>query len=173
MTWRDIMETLYSDNVLRIKRRIARKRRLTLSAMAGIATVAFVALFVVGCNENTYNPTTPCCDDGCTTIAHSDPCHPNCNTPDPPKVFEWVCHNGNSKKVYDWQVPKHLNHGDTRGKCKATPGDDDDDDDDSAKVCICHIPPGNPGNAHTICIGAAAVPAHLANHDDYLGECVQ
>lgn len=30
------------------------------------------------------------------------------------------------------------------------------------KVEMCHIPPGNPGNAHTICINANAVPAHLA-----------
>jgi len=30
------------------------------------------------------------------------------------------------------------------------------------KVEVCHIPPGNPNNAHTICINASAVPAHLA-----------
>jgi hypothetical protein len=38
------------------------------------------------------------------------------------------------------------------------------------KVTICHIPPGNPGNAHTISVGAPAVPAHLA-HGDHLGPC--
>ena len=38
------------------------------------------------------------------------------------------------------------------------------------KVLICHVPPGNPGNAHTICVSANAVPDHLA-HGDYLGEC--
>jgi len=38
------------------------------------------------------------------------------------------------------------------------------------KVLVCHIPPGNPENAHTICIAPAAVPAHLA-HGDYLGPC--
>ncbi|MBC8314387.1 MAG: VCBS repeat-containing protein [Bacteroidales bacterium] len=38
------------------------------------------------------------------------------------------------------------------------------------KVLICHVPPGNPGNAHTICVSPNAVPAHLA-HGDYLGEC--
>src|SRR5258707_557963 len=41
------------------------------------------------------------------------------------------------------------------------------------KTTICHIPPGNPANAHTICVGNAAVPAHLQNHGDYLGACVQ
>jgi len=39
-----------------------------------------------------------------------------------------------------------------------------------AKVTICHIPPGNPDNAHTIEVGAAALGAHLA-HGDTLGEC--
>jgi hypothetical protein len=38
------------------------------------------------------------------------------------------------------------------------------------KVDICHIPPGNPANAHTINVSVNAVPAHLA-HGDYLGEC--
>ncbi len=39
------------------------------------------------------------------------------------------------------------------------------------KTTICHIPPGNPANAHTLCIGNAAVPAHLDNHGDHLGVC--
>ena len=39
------------------------------------------------------------------------------------------------------------------------------------KVLICHIPPGNPDNAHTICVGAAAVRAHEENHGDPAGEC--
>ena len=38
------------------------------------------------------------------------------------------------------------------------------------KVLVCHIPPGNPENEHTIVVGAPAVPAHLA-HGDSLGEC--
>jgi hypothetical protein len=51
------------------------------------------------------------------------------------------------------------------------------------KVEICHIPPGNPGNAHFITVGESAVPAHVANHGDEVvpgdgscsvgvGECV-
>ncbi len=42
--------------------------------------------------------------------------------------------------------------------------------DSQGKVDICHIPPGNPANAHTINVSVNAVPAHLA-HGDYLGEC--
>ena len=38
------------------------------------------------------------------------------------------------------------------------------------KVVICHIPPGEPENAHTISVSPNAVPAHLA-HGDTLGPC--
>jgi len=39
------------------------------------------------------------------------------------------------------------------------------------KVTICHIPPGNPGNAHTISVGSAAVRAHEAHGDYVEGSC--
>ena len=39
------------------------------------------------------------------------------------------------------------------------------------KTTICHIPPGNPANVHTICVGNAAVPAHVRNHGDFIGPC--
>ncbi len=39
------------------------------------------------------------------------------------------------------------------------------------KVLVCHRPPGNPGNAHTICIGAPAAAPHLKHHPDALGAC--
>ncbi len=38
------------------------------------------------------------------------------------------------------------------------------------KVKICHRPPGNPGNAHTIEVSSSAVAAHLA-HGDTKGAC--
>ncbi len=34
------------------------------------------------------------------------------------------------------------------------------------KVTICHFPPGNPANVQVITVGAPAVPAHIANHND-------
>ncbi len=54
-------------------------------------------------------------------------------------------------------------------------GSSDDDDDggncgNNNKVVICHIPPGNPGNAHNITVSQNAVAAHLA-HGDILGGC--
>ena len=59
-------------------------------------------------------------------------------------------------------------------------GDDDDDGDDlhdcettknGKKVIICHVPPGNPENAHTITISVNALKNHLDHHDDYCGPC--
>jgi len=46
------------------------------------------------------------------------------------------------------------------------------DPSDTGKATICHVPPGNPDNPQTLCVGVAAVPAHLANHaGDHLGAC--
>ena len=42
--------------------------------------------------------------------------------------------------------------------------------DDGPKVTICHIPPGNPANAHSITISINALAAHLA-HGDSEGAC--
>lgn len=42
----------------------------------------------------------------------------------------------------------------------------------AAKVEICHIPPGNPENWHTISVSSKAVNAHL-NHGDLLGSCLE
>lgn len=38
------------------------------------------------------------------------------------------------------------------------------------KAQLCHYPPGNTDNRHEICVGEAAVPAHL-EHGDTLGCC--
>ena len=38
------------------------------------------------------------------------------------------------------------------------------------KVTICHIPPGNPANAHEITISVNALAAHMA-HGDRMGSC--
>jgi subtilisin-like proprotein convertase family protein len=63
--------------------------------------------------------------------------------------------------------------------CTGGTGDDDDDDvacedcqpEEDGKVTICHIPPGNPGGAHTIRVSPSALPAHCGNHGDTCGEC--
>lgn len=40
------------------------------------------------------------------------------------------------------------------------------------KVKVCHVPPGNPGNFHTITISDKALPKHLA-HGDEPGTCFE
>ncbi len=39
------------------------------------------------------------------------------------------------------------------------------------KIAICHIPPGNPENAHTIVISENAHKTHSDHHGDYVGIC--
>lgn len=58
---------------------------------------------------------------------------------------------------------------------RCTAGTEADDDracrvGETKKTTICHVPPGNPLNAHTLCVGTPSVDAHLA-HGDYLGIC--
>jgi hypothetical protein len=43
-------------------------------------------------------------------------------------------------------------------------------EDGKKKVTLCHRPPGNPKNAHTISVGEPASAAHL-RHGDQLGPC--
>jgi hypothetical protein len=71
------------------------------------------------------------------------------------------------KKGSKGDDPRHPSGNDEKGH-----HDDDDPGDDEyrEKVLICHRPPGNPGNAHTISVPPSAVPAHLA-HGDTLGPC--
>jgi len=38
------------------------------------------------------------------------------------------------------------------------------------KVNVCHVPPGNAQNMHTINVGYPSITAHI-DHGDYLGEC--
>jgi hypothetical protein len=38
------------------------------------------------------------------------------------------------------------------------------------QVTICHVPPGNPENAHEITVAEASLPAHYP-HGDTLGTC--
>ena len=55
---------------------------------------------------------------------------------------------------------------------EATPGETPEASGPVDKVEVCHIPPGNPGNAHGITIGGPAVFAHLI-HGDTEGACAE
>jgi len=107
---------------------------------------------------------------GKTTICHIPPGNPA---------------NAHTITVGNPAVPAHLAHGDKLGACtdvsrKPKPCSDGSAEGsshdglapalDGGKVAVCHIPPGNPANMHTIVVGAAAVKAHLA-HGDKLGAC--
>jgi hypothetical protein len=45
-----------------------------------------------------------------------------------------------------------------------------EEEEETGNVEVCHVPPGNPDNAHTITVGAASVDAHL-RHGDSVGPC--
>jgi hypothetical protein len=44
-------------------------------------------------------------------------------------------------------------------------------DQTQQKVTICHIPNGNPDNAHEITVGESAVAGHVQEHGDGVGPC--
>lgn len=49
-------------------------------------------------------------------------------------------------------------------------------DESGKKIFICHFPPGNTGNSHTLCIATKALKAHVGIHGDgddldYVGQC--
>ncbi|MBK8027297.1 MAG: hypothetical protein IPK19_39370 [Chloroflexi bacterium] len=52
-------------------------------------------------------------------------------------------------------------------------GGNDEGDDRPADdgVVICHVPTGNPDNAHSLIIDPAAAEMHIANHGDTMGPC--
>ena len=50
-------------------------------------------------------------------------------------------------------------------------GGEDNGNDGVDHVAICHVPPGNPDNEHTITVGEPAVDAHVDNHGDSMGSC--
>lgn len=91
------------------------------------------------------------CSNGCFAVA------PAANT-----TYTITTVDGNGCSVSDQVTVNVVTVGGPNGPC-ATPGNNN-------KVQICHIPPGNPGNANTLCVNATAVPAHLA-HGDHLGAC--
>jgi hypothetical protein len=89
-----------------------------------------------------------------------------------------ICHfpsSGETKynKAHSMKVPKaaldvFLSYGDYEGEC--VNGKQSTRDDSNRKVIICHVPPGNPQNSHTLKIDKSALNAHLAK-GDYVGPC--
>jgi hypothetical protein len=72
---------------------------------------------------------------------------------------------------------EHRNDGDRSDSRRNDEGDNSENGNDGTggpadQVVICHAPPGNADNEHTIEIGSPAVDAHVENHDDdSIGPC--
>ncbi len=50
--------------------------------------------------------------------------------------------------------------------------EEEEHENEEGKFTICHYPPGNPLNAHTISVGSYnAASKHMLKHEDTLGEC--
>jgi HYR domain/Putative Ig domain len=102
-----------------------------------------------------------------------------------------ICHipPGNPSNAHTITISQnawsaHQAHGDYQGPCSSGGngngnggsgngsgnGGSGNGSGNNTHVTICHIPPGNPSNAHTITVSQNAVQAHL-NHGDILGPC--
>src|SRR3990170_4895203 len=68
------------------------------------------------------------------------------------------------KEKYKDKIREHYNH--DSANLENYPSDYT-----GKKINVCHFPPGNSDNAHTINISVNAVKVHLAHVGDYLGEC--
>lgn len=83
------------------------------------------------------------------------------------RVFVKLCFGRDNVPIYAWifvlEPPRPTPTPEPTPGATGTPEPGD-------QVTVCHIPPGNSGNAHTITVGASAVDAHLA-HGDHLGPC--
>lgn len=104
------------------------------------------------------------------THVHEKP-HEHCRSVEkkPAKQVEEVEDELDRKGKQSYQPKKQVDQEQPRkdyrkGKMKGKYG--------NGKTTICHAPPGNAANAHTISVGGGAVQAHLGNHDgDTLGDC--
>ena len=103
-------------------------------------------------------------------------------TPDPtddgPSASGDLCHvppdnpdNAHTISIGESALEDHLAHGDTEGACTSSgPPGSLESVGLSASVDVCHIPPDNPDNAHTVSISDSALEDHLA-HGDTEGDC--
>jgi len=126
------------------------------------------------------------------TVKPPDPSTPTKMPTSTPEEQVILCHvppgnpdNAHTITIGASAVPAHLAHGDSLGSCAtptpppptAAPPQPAPTDtpmppppQEPSQVTLCHKPPGNPQNAHTITVGQSAVQAHL-NHGDSLGPC--
>ena len=96
--------------------------------------------------------------------------------------YSIVCHlpGGNHAKARTTQVDadglaEHLAHGDAQGDCGPQVLAEQQESVPDGKVLVCHVPDGNPDNAHELVLSEAALDEHLAHGDgeysDGFGTC--
>lgn len=111
-------------------------------------------------------PATLCNEpNGECTGPNLSPYNPNLPIPGPGEYLTelaYICLDENpSPGSNEFFNNERVLNGDLCPDCStAAPAPDPD-----KKTLICHVPRGNPDNAHTIEIGNAAVPAHIAHGD--------
>lgn len=75
----------------------------------------------------------------------------------------WLPEEGGDSNLQGGNLDADGSQGGASDNGTASPGG-------AGEVTLCHIPPGNPANAHTITVGAPAARAHL-RHGDTRGPC--
>ena len=134
---------------------INRQLLLLITLAFGLALVLPLACGGLGSSSNSQQSNSVGNRDGGNNSDDEDDCDDEDHHRDGGRPDSGICHRGNDDE----------NECDDEGHHR-----DGGRDDDGHHVTICHFPPGNPGNAHTIRVGAPAVPAHMA-HGDHLGSC--
>ena len=111
------------------------------------------------CGEGYHREGNSCVANG-PSCGDTDNDRDNCGFCGNPCGDDEVCDHGHKAKC---DKGSHRDGNSCKADCDESCGDHD-------KVTLCHRPPGNPSNEHTITVGASAVPAHRA-HGDHLGAC--
>ena len=155
-------------------------------AVAVVTGLAVVAAFAApgdggpsGAQEETPTATETSPAETPTETSTSTPTATPTATPDPtaegPSDSVDVCHkppgntdNAHTISINESSLEDHLSHGDDAEAC--TSNGTPESPEGVGLVDVCHIPPDNLDNAHTISISENALEAHLAHGDDE-GEC--
>jgi len=157
------------------------KGKLTKDSTVNFTTL--ISSFVPGASSikhqatPAYYLTQEPCEDSPSTTKKSTPgkiklCHTPPGNPS----------NKHTISVSLSAVQAHMTqHVDIIGPCPSEESDDNDNSNSNSNsnsngngnnnIAVCHVPPGNPENQHTLYISQSAVTTHLTQHTDYLGMC--
>ena len=114
----------------------------------------------IDCDDN-----DACTEDSCDSDFGCVSTPIDCNDED--ACTEDGCDSDTGCTHQDIECPKGQLCEPASGECVE---DQDPCECENGRVTLCHVPPGNPGNARTITVGCAARDRHLA-HGDTCGPC--